>query len=575
MYLPTACTLIVPSSLKQHHKLYSDDKLIWDNAYNEEFDVLSSIPTWEIISEAEFKKLSKGCKPLPSMAIATIKYDGNNKPKRVKYRIVVLGNLDYHNWSKGSTTAPIMSQLELRFLTSMAVFHKCTLKNCDVKQAFVQSSLPDDEEYYIKPPVGCPRSPPGTYWKLIRSLYGLCRAPKLWFKKLSSHLKGMGLRSSANSPCLFFGTLIDGKAPIYVGVYVDDIIYFSPDEQVEKKFEALLSTIGEVDFMGQVSHFLGIEFTWHKHDNGDISVNLTQQSFIENLLDVLGYSGYPDSTFVSPYRTGLSIDSIPTLPMTSTERDQLRLQYQSLVGSLNWLAHTTRPDISTVVSLLAQHQATPSQGHLDAARYVVKYLSHTRTLGISFTSSGRTTLESFIHFPLSPHVLAMSDANWGPQDATVTKSTVELPLFVSRSMSAFYVDLLGPLHWMSKRQSVTAGSSAEAEIYATNECVKFLLELAQILDFFEVRDKFMPGITTIFNDNNACINWSKRCTTKGLRHIQMKENHVWENVERQFVTIQHIGGKINLADLFTKEMKDTSHFVELRDLILKPRFVFS
>jgi hypothetical protein len=67
----------------------------------------------------------------------------------------------------------------------------------------------------------------------------------------------------------------------------------------------------------------------------------------------------------------------------------------------------------------------------------------------------------------------------------------------------------------------------------------------------------MPGSTTIFNDNNACVNWSKCCrTTKGLSHIKMKENHVWENVERQFVTIQYICGKMNLTDLFTKEMKD-------------------
>jgi hypothetical protein len=29
--------------------------------------------------------------------------------------------------------------------------------------------------------------------------------------------------------------------------------------------------------------------------------------------------------------------------------------------------------------------------------------------------------------------------------------------------------------------------------------------------------------------------------------------------------------KNNLADLFTKEMRDTSHFVELRDLMLRPR----
>jgi len=42
-----------------------------------------------------------------------------------------------------------------------------------------------------------------------------------------------------------------------------------------------------------------------------------------------------------------------------------------LVGSLNWLAHTTRPDLSTVVSLLAQHQSTPLAGRLDAAKHVV------------------------------------------------------------------------------------------------------------------------------------------------------------------------------------------------------------
>jgi len=73
--------------------------------------------------------------------------------------------------------------------------------------------------------------------------------------------------------------------------------------------------------------------------------------------------------------------------MSSSDRDKLRLQYQSLVGSLNWLAHATRPDLSTVVSLLAQHQSSPFIGHLDAAFYVVNYLSCTKTLGIYFSSS--------------------------------------------------------------------------------------------------------------------------------------------------------------------------------------------
>ncbi len=111
-------SLIAPTSLKAHPKLNPTDKEIWDAAYNEEFDGLESLPTWEVLSEEQFRQLGRNCKTLPTMAIATIKYDANNRPKRAKYRLVVLGNLDYHTWSKEATTAPVMSQLELRLLTS-------------------------------------------------------------------------------------------------------------------------------------------------------------------------------------------------------------------------------------------------------------------------------------------------------------------------------------------------------------------------------------------------------------------------------------------------------------------------
>ena len=52
------------------------------------------------------------------------------------------------------------------------------------------------------------------------------------------------------------GTLIDGEAPIYVGIYVDDIIYFSPSDAVEKKFEEQLSSLGSIEFMVKSLIFL-------------------------------------------------------------------------------------------------------------------------------------------------------------------------------------------------------------------------------------------------------------------------------------------------------------------------------
>jgi hypothetical protein len=109
---------------------------------------------------------------------------------------------------------------------------------------------------------------------------------------------------------------------------------------------------------------------------------------------------------------------------------------------------------------------------------VVHFLSTTKTMGIYFTSKRKPVLETFLHF-LVPQAL------------------------LSLSMSAFYVDLFGPFHWISQHQMVTAGSSAEAEIYATNACVKFLIELEQLFDFLQKKDSFMPTTNIVYNDNKA------------------------------------------------------------------------
>jgi hypothetical protein len=137
---------------------------------------------------------------------------------------------------------------------------------------------------------------------------------------------------------------------------------------------------------------LGIEFSWCHHDDGNLSVSLTQQSFAENLADSVNYSTASTLTFVTPYHSGFLMESIPESTLSSHEQDHLHLHYQSLVGSLNWLAHTTRPDLSMEVSLLAQHQSHPPPGQMDAALHVIKYVAQTSNLGIfSFSSLKRST----------------------------------------------------------------------------------------------------------------------------------------------------------------------------------------
>jgi hypothetical protein len=49
-------------------------------------------------------------------------------------------------------------------------------------------------------------------------------------------------------------------------------------------------------------------------------------------------------------------------------------------------------------------------------------------------------------------------------------------------------------------------------------------------------------------------------TSKAARHIELCENLV-----RKTLKVIHVAGKTNLADIFTKEMRDGSHFWCLRN----------
>eukprot|EP00957_Ditylum_brightwellii_P129234 9857660-Ditylum_brightwellii.AAC.1 len=104
-------------------------------------------------------------------------------------------------------------------------------------------------------------------------------------------------------------------------------------------------------------------------------------------------------------------------------------------------------------------------------------------------------------------------------------------------MSGFLILFNGPIHWASKHQKITARSSAEAEIYATDECVKELIRLHIIWMDLNVLPIYMPKQKpiTVLNDNMACMYWSKAMTTKGLRHITIRENAIREAMHDNIV----------------------------------------
>jgi hypothetical protein len=330
---------------------------------------------------AFMKTLKHGKKigrPLPTMAISKMKRDSQGQPIRAKYRIVVLGNLDPHKWSKADCFAKVLSAMELRLLLAIATHLRVIPKQCDAIQAFCQTTLPSDEQYVCTPPRGCPFTPPNTYLLLKKTLYGLKRSPRHWYETAKQALTYLNLRPCPNAPCIFSGSLIPDKPPIYVGIYVDDFIYFSADEEVEKAFETMLPSRTTL----QIHHFLGIKFSNSKSPDGHVSMHLSQESDIQQLLQDNNLHTATTITKPTPYCSGHPVDTIPNVLLPLQELIKLEAKLHPIVGSLNWLSTQTRPDICTITNIIAQYQSNPSPGHLEAAKYVLRYLKGTSDLGI-------------------------------------------------------------------------------------------------------------------------------------------------------------------------------------------------
>ena len=155
----------------------------------------------------------------------------------------------------------------------------------------------------------------------------------------------------------------------------------------------------------------------------------------------------------------------------------------------------------------------------------------------------------------------------GGQFGNSVKDGVPLELFKYRSLSGFLICRSGgPVAWKSVRQEQTALSSCEAEIVATNECTMNLEGVKHQAAEMGFPDASVT--TNIYNDNQGCVDWSAAVTTKGIKHMNLKENRVRESQASGLTCVKHIPGKVNPSDIFTKEMKDAAHFRECRDTFM-------
>jgi hypothetical protein len=74
----------------------------------------------------------------------------------------------------------------------------------------------------------------------------------------------------------------------------------------------------------------------------------------------------------------------PNLNLALAEQSKEELPYRELIGSLLFIARTTRPDIAYSVAKLAQFSAAYDDTHWNCAKGILRYLKGTMTTGIRY-----------------------------------------------------------------------------------------------------------------------------------------------------------------------------------------------
>jgi hypothetical protein len=355
--------------------------------------------------------------------------------------------------------------------------------------------------------------------RLNRHVYGLKQAPRTWFRTISTYLGELGFRATISDSCLFKKE-INNRTVCLITLFVDDLVIMSETEEVMTDTKNKLKEKWSMKDLGELKSILGM-----KVERTQDLLKLCQTLFITNLLKKY-YRG-TQRRVETPLDPGTKLSKGANIV---EDKAGNAFPYREIVGSLNYLAQCTRPDLTFAVSYLSKFSNCHTEAHHRAVMHVLRYLNHTSEEGVSYSR----------HF--SMHTYGLSDATWG--------SDVDN----SRSISGYIFFMGGgPIVWSSKGQKTVALSSAESEYVALCAAAQEALHLRQFLPEIDSNLLDIRKPITIYGDNTACIAIAKDpIMHERQKHFDLKLHFVREAISRREIEVEYIETNNNIADLLTK-----------------------
>ncbi len=343
-------------------------------------------------------------------------------------------------------------------------------------------------------------------------------------------LTSLGYTSLLIDDCVFF------RGDINFMVYVDDGIFLGNDDaqllQAIKEIQGL--GLNMVD-QGHPADYVGVSIK--KHCNG--FYEFTQRALIDSIIEDAGISD-------SKTKPVLAKVSLQLHAFKNEQVFDLDFNYRSVVGKLNYLAQTTRPDIMYATHQIAKYSSDPRQSHGEAILYLIRYLKKTRDLGLRFKPDSTKGFECYCDADFS--------GLWNKAFAPVDPST-------SKSQSGSIIFYAGcPVSWASKLQSQVAFSTTEAEYIAMSQALRDVIPIMGLLQ--EMRERDFKVLCTepyvyckVFEGNSGALKLARLPKLHPrIKHINVCYHHFREHVRKGLIKIFPIDSKDQIADALTKPL---------------------
>ena len=267
------CLTKVASSLPNHALTYTQaaQHPDWQAAMEDEITSIHKNETWDLVP------LPVGKKAITSKWVYKVKPGLNGAADRFKARLVARGFEQQYGVDFEETFAPVVKWSTIRALTARAAYLGHQIHHLDVKTAFLYGKI-TDELSMVQPPGFQIPGKAHLVCKMNKALYGLRQSPRMWYERIDTYLRTLGLtRSHSDYNMYYLGTGVDRLVLV---LYVDDLFISGDNQQQIQWLKSQLYTQFDMTDLGFVTKYLGVEF----RRLPDGSYHISQTAYINDIL---------------------------------------------------------------------------------------------------------------------------------------------------------------------------------------------------------------------------------------------------------------------------------------------------